>query len=151
MARVIKFRGRSIADDSWVFGDLVHTSDNKAAIWPIESESQIGIVEVYPETVGQYTNLLDKFKNEIYEGDIVRQEWETTITDDYKDAWDASGTQTGPVVIRTQGVCISPCVTENHTNGDKTITKNKRISGYRCEIIGNKHDDLKSIEKICDT
>lgn len=140
MARVIKFRGRSIADDSWVFGDLVQTSDNKTAIWPIDSKEQIGIVEVYPETVGQYTNLLDRNKREIFEGDIVRQTWETTICDEYDDAWTASGTQTGPVVIRTNGVCISPCVTENNTNGDKAITKNKRISGYRCEIIGCKHE-----------
>lgn len=126
----------------------MQTSDNKAAIWPIGSESHIGIVEVYPESVGQYTNLLDRNKREIYEGDIVCQDWKTTIIDDYDDAWDAIGTQKGPVVIRTQGVCISTCVTENHTNGDKTITKNKRISGYRCEIIGNKHDDPNLFEKI---
>ena len=150
MARVIKFRGRSIADDSWVYGDLVQTSENKTAIWPIDSKSQIGIVEVYLESVGQYTNLLDRNKREIFEGDIVRQTWEATITNDYDDAWNASGTQTGPVVIRTQGVCISPCLTENHTNGDKTITKNKRISGYRCEVIGNKHDNPKFFESICD-
>lgn len=83
MARVIKFRGRSIADDSWVYGDLVQTAENKTAIWPIDSKSQIGIVEVYPESVGQYTNLLDRNKREIFEGDIVRQTWETTIVDDY--------------------------------------------------------------------
>lgn len=149
MARIIKFRGRSMADDTWVYGDLMQTTDNQAAIWPIESNTYTGMVIVYPETVGQYTNMRDRKGNEIYEGDIVRQTWETTIVDDYEDAWDASGTQTGPVVIRTQGVCISPCLTDNHTNGDKVITKNKRISGYRCEVIGNKHDDPKLFEKIC--
>lgn len=149
MARIIKFRGKSIADESWVFGDLIQTPDKKTAIWPIESETHIGIVEVYPESIGQFTNLLDRNKNEIYEGDIVRQEWETTIIDEYDDAWDVSGTQTGPVVIRTQGVCICPCVSSNHSNGDSVITKNKRISGYRCEIIGNRFDDPKAVEKLC--
>ncbi len=150
MARIIKFRGMSKADDSWIFGDLIQSSENGGAgIWPTDSDNQSGIVEVYPETVGQYTGLRDRNGNEIYEGDIVRQSWEATIVDVYDDAWDATGTQTGTVVIRTQGVCISPCVTENHTNGDKVITKNKRISGYRCEIIGNKHDDPSIIESIC--
>lgn len=27
--------------------------------------------EVYPETVGQFTSLLDRHENEIYEGDII--------------------------------------------------------------------------------
>ncbi len=149
MARIIKFRGRSLVDDSWIFGDLIQSSENGGAgIWPTDSIKQTGIVEVYPETVGQYTGLRDRNGKEIYEGDIVRQTWETTIVDDYNDAWDACGTQTGAVVIRTQGVCISPCISENHTNGEKNIAKNKRISGYRCEIIGNKHDDPNLFEKI---
>lgn len=149
MARVIKFRGKSLADDKWVYGDLMQSTDNQAAIWPINSTVHTGMVLVHPESIGQYTNMRDCKGNEIYEGDIVRQKWKTTLCDDYGDAWDASGTQTGVVVIRTQGVCLSPCLSEFNDNGDRAIVKNKRISGYRCEIIGNKHDDPKLFEKIC--
>lgn len=149
MARIIKFRGRSIADDTWVYGDLMQTTDNQAAIWPIESNVYTGMVTVYPETVGQYTNIRDRKGNEIYEGDIVRQDWEAAISDDYGDAFTSTGTQTGIVVIRTKGVCISPCYCVNSHSEDSFIVRDKRISGYRCEIIGNKHDDPKLFESIC--
>lgn len=148
MARIIKFRGRSIADDSWVFGDLVHAPDLKTAIWPVESESNIGIIEVYPDSIGQFTNMRDCKGNEIYEGDIVRQTWTATFGEEWEDAYTANGTQTGIVVIRTKGVCISPCFSVNDTDGDSSIIRNKQISGYRCEVIGNKHDDPELIKNI---
>lgn len=148
MGRIIKFRGKAIADGSWVYGDLVQTQDKKTAIWPTGSENHNGIVEVYPESIGQYTNIRDCKKNEIYEGDIVRQTWKTTIIDEYDDSHTASGTQTGIVAIRTKGVCISPCLTINDFNGESTLTRNKSLSGYRCEVIGNIHDDPKMFKTI---
>lgn len=149
MPRVIKFRGKSIEDGRWVFGDLIHTSTSKAAIWPIGNETHNGIVEVNPNTVGQYTGLRDRMGKEIFEGDVVRQEWETTISDDLGDAFDSSGTQTGVVVIRSKGVCISPCLSVCSHNDEALITRNKQLSGYRCEIIGNNHDNPNLFEEIC--
>lgn len=149
MPRVIKFRGKSMKDGVWVFGDLIHTTTSKTAIWPIGNETHNGIVEVRPSSVGQYTGLKDRKGNEIYEGDVVRQEWETTIADDINDAFNSSGTQTGIVVIRSKGVCISPCLCVCDHNDEALITRNKQLSGCRSEIIGNSHDDPNLFDEIC--
>jgi len=150
MTRVIKFRGKSIADGKWVYGDLVHTSTQKAAIWPTEKGHDGGMVEVRPNTVGQYTGQRDRNGNEIYEGDVVRQAWETTITDE-DGAFSAKGNQTGIVVIRTRGVCLSPCLCENDISEDAMLTKNIPVTGKRSEIIGNSHDTPSLFEEICNS
>lgn len=147
MARVIKFRGKSISDGSWVYGDLVHTSSNKVAIWPTE-HAEGGMVEVSAKSAGQYTGLRDLFGKEIYEGDVVRQKWKTTISDDDM-AISAKGQQTGIVVIRTRGVCLSPCLCINDISEEAVLTKNTSVTGKRSEIIGNIHDNPDLFESIC--
>lgn len=150
MARIVKFRGKSITDDSWVYGDLVHISSNKMAIWPTEKGYNGGMIEVQPDTVGQYTGLRDKLGVEIYEGDIVRQLWKTTIADEDM-AYDANGKQTGIISIRTRGVCLSPCLSENDVSETSILTKNIPVTGKRSEIIGNNHDNPQMFEDICNS
>ena len=57
MNRTIKFRGKRIDNGQWVYGDLVQCAHD-ILILPINTGWTHH--KVIPETVGQFTGLLDK-------------------------------------------------------------------------------------------
>ena len=139
--REILFRGKSMNDGEWVHGSLVittiepadeppvkhyHIEDMTIGVFP--NEHQSGITEtVAPNTVGQYTGLTDKNGKKIFEGDIVRDDYESGVY--ARVAWLPQGC--GWYLVYSQG--------------DRRMGHRARGCGYQqdvlLEVIGNIHDN----------
>lgn len=88
--------------------------------------------------VMQYTGLKDKNGVEIWEGDIVRQDF---IWDWGEDG--DEGTHTGEVVyIPSKGVCMKRPIIHSEAYPIPTKTNQyKHVTGERCEVIGNIYEN----------
>jgi len=122
MERLIEFRGKDKESGLLVYGSLWVQSERSILI-----HSEDGWTFIYPETVGQFTGLLDWDKNRLFEGDIV--EFEKII----------SGEERAIGEIRFNPAYMKYEI-KYHT-GNKNRTTN--LWGFRyIKVIGNIHIGL---------
>lgn len=119
--RTIKFRGKRVDNDEWVYGDLIIDNAENYFIHRRDEKRQEASM-VYPDTVGQFTGLLDKNGKEIYEGDIV--------ANDFGNAY---------IVNMAVEWCTDGYWALHEIDGDDTM---HFVADYlkEIELIGNIHD-----------
>ena len=122
MEQVIKFRGKRIDNNDFTYGYFIAIQNKEHYIL---EDCVLGLnhVEVIPESVGQFTGLLDKHGKEIYCGDILKGVSYNTFSkgqsDNYEVIWGIDG-------WHIKGTYFSIQELRNYCNND-------------IEIIGNIH------------
>ena len=130
--REILFRGKRPHYESWVEGFYIHAPSgrlgkNEHLIQTVKKDGRLDILyEVYPETVGQFTGLVDKHGKRIFEGDVVTIEGNSVFE---MTGWVVFAD--GAFQIREPGCDMYECLFYNPND---------------MEVIGNIHDNPELLE-----
>ena len=128
--RQIKFRGKRNDQDEWVFGDLIE--ENGGDTYIVQANIiQWKQFEVDPDTVSQFTGLVDRNGKEIYEGDVL--EYDTGKR--YIVIYSTEGLDSN-----TNDFYIGAFMLKDDRNFHELICSVTRPYRY-AEIIGNIHDN----------
>lgn len=133
--REILFRAKRIDNDEWMYGDLLHPTEDDDNYYIEDFTIQKNNCHaVIPETIGQYTGLTDKNGKKIFEGDIVKYD---DAEADYEGYHDSVFLNCGEVEISAyDGICFTNRQTIEMSDLYESATM------VDCEVIGNIYDNL---------
>ena len=132
-----------VFNNGFVYGSLIVKNDKYficvgvagVLLNSLENNATVTLIEVIPETVGEYTNLTDKNGKKIFEGDIIKQ----------INSYDKLE-MTGFVRFsKSSQFVISHTYTEKE-NCYKSGKKKAFAIKTNCEIIGNIYDNPELLE-----
>lgn len=150
--REILFRGKRISDGTWVTGSIWIEEDKVFIIGKIRyypdtrdwdtmeyyenhPHYTTGKIPVIPETVCQYTGLVDKNGNKVFEGDILKYTPRPNCEIYYKVIWHQEYSRFAFVQWST------------HKYPLYELAEHEKAK-YMCEVIGNVNDNPELLEKL---
>ena len=135
--RTIKFRGKTDSG-KWCFGYFLH--DGQRGRFVI-TDGLLEINRVNPDTVGQFTALLDKNGKEIYEGDVLRSdEYPFSCPEDnvYDNYYGVIGWSEEEALFYMVGAKNPKSSVRGISDGISDTISQKMMQDF--EVIGNVHD-----------
>jgi len=83
MDTIIEYRGKRITNKGWVYGYYVYDSLSDRHLISFMENRRYKVIEVIPESIGQYIGIKDIDDKKIYTGDIT-ENYEVFMFGDFK-------------------------------------------------------------------
>lgn len=136
--RTIKFRGKNITTNEWVYGNLLYNAlINKYFI--IAMNDNNNLIEVNTDTIGEYTGIKDNDDIDIYENEIVE------ITIPFHDGYSKP-------IIKERIIGYSNKLAAFVVRNWGIVPRDNWLGGYApsviFKIIGNIHDNSTLLKEM---
>lgn len=133
--RNFKFRGKMKVRDKWIYGDIAHVQGEPCIQTDVSDENKHTIGwNVIPESIGQFTGIVDRNRIEIYEGDIIQ-------------TYDSAGNQILHEVYYLESEARFATKLIGYKNLNEGSLTQKWINELDFEVIGNIFDNPELLKK----